>query len=222
LLRSGAIAIEVQTMISKGAVLAAVNDVSTLCQLLGDSDECVRWDAAEAIGELGDPTAIPALLEAIRDPCSVVRLCVADALGAIGKRGPDVTAALCGLLTDADEHVRGFAFSALATAGDDTAANAIRARLPRERRYGGPRMWAAYALYELDNEPFPFRDVMRPLRRGTHAERTSAAVCLSMIADAKTLPRIRAALQRALARERSVGMRELMQRSLGYLTETSG
>jgi len=202
-----------------GRVAAAAGNVAALCQLLNDPDECVRWEAADVLGELGDPVSIPALVSAIHDPCSVVRLSVADALGAIGERGPEVTVALLGLLTDSDEDVRGFAFSALAAAGDETAADAIRARLLRERRYSGPRIWAAYALWQLDEEPFPFSDVMRSLRRGTYAERTSAAVCLRMIAEPKTLTRIRAALQRALARERSVGMCEVMQKSLDYLAE---
>jgi HEAT repeat protein len=57
--------------------------VPALCQALRHSDEKVRWEAAKALGELGDPAAAPALVETLSDPSFAVHWLAARALVAL-------------------------------------------------------------------------------------------------------------------------------------------
>jgi HEAT repeat protein len=52
--------------------------------LLSDDDEVTRWKAAEALGRMGDPAAVDALIETLWDDDARVRLKAAWALGEIG------------------------------------------------------------------------------------------------------------------------------------------
>jgi len=53
-------------------------------RLLSDDDETSRWKAAEALGRIGDPAAIHALIDTLWDEDARVRLKSAWALGRIG------------------------------------------------------------------------------------------------------------------------------------------
>ncbi|WP_448601007.1 NACHT domain-containing protein, partial [Thermoflexus hugenholtzii] len=55
-----------------------------LRRALQDQDEWVRRAAAEALGNIGDPHALPALLQALQDKNRGVRWAAAEALGNIG------------------------------------------------------------------------------------------------------------------------------------------
>jgi HEAT repeat protein len=71
----------------------------------------VRRAAAEALGKIGDPQAVPALMEALKDRDEDVRKAVAEALGEIGD--PQAVPALLETLKDEDEDVRWAATMAL-------------------------------------------------------------------------------------------------------------
>jgi HEAT repeat protein len=61
-----------------------------LCELLArDPEEEVRSAAAEGLGLLADPAAVPALRAALEDPSHVVRLAAATALAGLGWAPPD-------------------------------------------------------------------------------------------------------------------------------------
>ena len=51
---------------------------------LADNDEVTRWRSAEALGRIGDPAAVGALIDTLWDEDARVRLKAAWALGAIG------------------------------------------------------------------------------------------------------------------------------------------
>jgi HEAT repeat protein len=59
-----------------------------------------RWEAAQALGEIGDPAAAPALVRALRDEEQDVRWVAADALIALGR--PSVPALLQALIEHAE------------------------------------------------------------------------------------------------------------------------
>jgi HEAT repeat protein len=56
-----------------------------LIQLLDDSEPKVRWEAALALKELGDPASVEALVEALKDENSDVRWVAAEGLAVIGE-----------------------------------------------------------------------------------------------------------------------------------------
>jgi HEAT repeat protein len=73
----------------------------------------------EALGKLGDPQAVPALIQALGDSDSAVRAAAAEALGAIGD--PQAVPALIQALGDSDCDVRRAAAEALGKLGDPQA-----------------------------------------------------------------------------------------------------
>lgn len=89
-----------------------------LVAALADANRDVRWAAVEALGELGDRGAIPALIEYVKKPEAYRwgKRLVAGALAAIG----DARAVqpLVGLLDDEDPFVRRIAALALVRIGD--------------------------------------------------------------------------------------------------------
>jgi HEAT repeat protein len=71
-----------------------------LVQMLSDKDWQVRREAAWALGEIGDPKAVPFLIRSLRDKDKYVRRAAAWALGKIGD--PQVVPALIDVLKDED------------------------------------------------------------------------------------------------------------------------
>ncbi len=55
-----------------------------LIEMLKDTDESIRCDAAEALGEIGDKETVPALIEALNQGDEGLRKCAVKALGKIG------------------------------------------------------------------------------------------------------------------------------------------
>lgn len=58
--------------------------VAALIKALGDRDRQVRWEAAKALGAIGDPNASPALLTALGDERLGVRWLAAEGLIVLG------------------------------------------------------------------------------------------------------------------------------------------
>ena len=98
--------------------------VSPLIQALGDRSENVRAAAAWALGDLGDPQAIPALIQALGDQSENVRWAAAWALGDLGD--PQAVPPLIKALRDRSENVRCAAAWALGAIGDPQAIPADR------------------------------------------------------------------------------------------------
>ncbi len=82
---------------------------------LGDSNSDVRWNAAVALGKIGTPEAVPALIAALGNSDSSVRWKAAEALEEIGT--PEAVAALIAALGDSDSSVRWKAAEALGKIG---------------------------------------------------------------------------------------------------------
>lgn len=61
--------------------------VPTLVETLDDQREPVRWEAAKALSQIGEPTAAPALVKALEDENFGVRWLAAEGLIAAGRKG---------------------------------------------------------------------------------------------------------------------------------------
>jgi HEAT repeat protein len=85
-------------------------------QLRKDFDADEREEAAEKLGEIGDPAALPALRAATRDPDDKVREAAAEALGLLAD--PAAGTDLAALLRDPEKKVRREAVKALGLIGD--------------------------------------------------------------------------------------------------------
>jgi HEAT repeat protein len=116
-----------------------------LLAVLGDPNESLRRDAAQALGVLRDRRATAALIHAmLRDPDSMARQLAAQSLGDLGS--PKAIRALRGVLTDRSQEpsLRGATAEALggSFAFDSTAEliAGLRDRSPEVR------FWSAYAL----------------------------------------------------------------------------
>ncbi|MGB8219875.1 MAG: HEAT repeat domain-containing protein [Methanoregula sp.] len=60
------------------------NTLEVLIEKLSDDNEGTRWNAAEALGRLGDPRAVEPLIDTLWDDDARVRLKAAFALGMLG------------------------------------------------------------------------------------------------------------------------------------------
>jgi len=125
-----------------------------LVAALGDPNRDVRWAAIEALGELGDRRAVPALVEYLKRPEAYRwgKRLVAAALGAIAD--PSVILPLEGLLADEDPFARRLAAISLLYTGDagararvsqflkdpaDETLGTVRRELARAEESGGRR-----------------------------------------------------------------------------------
>ncbi|MCF3597073.1 HEAT repeat domain-containing protein [Planktothrix agardhii 1032] len=104
--------------------------IDELIQQLSDSNYWVRWNAAEALGNLGSAseTVIEALLNALSDSNHGVRYYAAEALGKLGNASGTVIEALLNALSDSDDEVRLNAAEALNDLGN-TSGTVIEALL---------------------------------------------------------------------------------------------
>ncbi len=90
--------------------------VEALLPALNSADEVARASAAETLGQLADPSAVPSLLGTLHDKAVSVRKEAAKALGNI--RDGRAIDALAGTLNDENPDVRGAAATALGQIGD--------------------------------------------------------------------------------------------------------
>ncbi|MEO8360202.1 MAG: HEAT repeat domain-containing protein [Vicinamibacteria bacterium] len=101
----------------------------TLQSFLSSDDPAIRRRAAVAAGRIGDPLAVPRLVQKLSDPEVEVRRSAAFALGLIGSA--EAVAALSTSLSDADAITRGRAAEALGRIGQASSAPAIAAAFRR-------------------------------------------------------------------------------------------
>lgn len=101
--------------------------LAPLLAVLADANRDVRWAAIEALGDLGDRRAVPALVEYLKRPEAYRwgKRLAASALGAIGD--PAALEPLLGLLADEDPFVRRAAAMALLRLGDPGALQKVAA-----------------------------------------------------------------------------------------------
>jgi hypothetical protein len=149
-----------QTAGSEVAALTAAGNVTGLIELLQSSpDAAVRQAAAEALDKLGDVSAAPGLLTALRDPIEDVRTAAARALGPCGDGATNK--ALSGMLEDPDPGVRQAAmYAALVRMGSAKGEKAQTAASDAQKATGASKS-GAYILcfllgFVLWLVPLPF------------------------------------------------------------------
>ncbi len=76
--------------------------VDPLINLLKDKNDWVRWEAAKALSQIGNPASIQALLEALTDKSFEVRWLAAEGLIKIGRKA--IIPSLKALINDPDSY----------------------------------------------------------------------------------------------------------------------
>lgn len=89
--------------------------VETLLKLLSDRDAVARRTAAEALGKIGDPQAVPGLVISLGDQSPIVREASVRSLGGLGSLDMATRVRIAGLLIDPAQSVRSAAAQALAS-----------------------------------------------------------------------------------------------------------
>jgi HEAT repeat protein len=164
-------------------------NVQGLIFALRHKDPSVQYEAAEALGDIGDERAVEPLLIALKnDETGGVRWKAAEALS---KLGTPAVAGLIGALQHDDDDVRWKAAIALGEIGDPKAISPLINLLCDDDRYVRSR--AAYAL-SMIGEP-AVDPLIHALREGDGNLRWGAAIALGKIQN----PRAIDPLTRALA-----------------------
>jgi HEAT repeat protein len=164
-------------------------DVRGLIRALTNDDINIQYNATEALGEIGDPVAVTALIHALTgDRYSAIRWKAAEALARIGE--PAVVP-LIQELGNRNDDVRWKAAIALGDTGDPRAVVPLVRLLGDSDPYVRGR--AAYALSAIGQPAVS--ELVRVLDQGTTDARPSAVAALGRIND----PRAIAPLVRALS-----------------------
>jgi HEAT repeat protein len=167
--------------------LKETRNVKGLILALKNKDPTVQYDAAEALGDIGDKRAVDPLANALcNDEYSGVRWKAAEALSKIG--APAVEA-LIGALRNAEDDVRWKAAIALGEIRDKRAVDPLILLLCDDDRF--VKSHAALALGAI-GEP-AVNPLIRCLREGDGNLRWGAAIALGKIRDPRAIePLIRA------------------------------
>jgi HEAT repeat protein len=157
-------------------------DVRGLVRALNHRDPAIQYQAAEALGDLGDPAAVEPLAQALRgDEYSGVRWKAAEALARIG---PPAVDALIEALDDPDDDVRWKAAIALGEIGDPRGVEPLIKVLADPDRFVQSR--AAQALGMI-GAPAVDR-LTRMLDEGEGEVRWGAVLALDKIGDPRAVP----------------------------------
>jgi HEAT repeat protein len=98
--------------------------VEPLIRLLTSDDPDARFGAAKTLGDLGDPRAIPGLVNALRDPEGAVRFWALDALGKL--KADETVEAIGRLLQDKQQSIRNLAKEVLTQMGTPHASQVLK------------------------------------------------------------------------------------------------
>jgi HEAT repeat protein len=149
----------------------------------------VRADAAEALGEIGDPKAFDALTEAVGDKTSLARAAAAKALGKLGD--PGAIPSLLGLLDNEGFDSRRYAAYALARFEDPRVAPALIGLLKHPS--ATTRTDAAWALGKV-KAPGVVEALVTASNDEDSYVRNAATSSLARLDDPKTDAAVRATL----------------------------
>jgi HEAT repeat protein len=167
--------------------MKAARDIRGLIRLLSHKDPDIQYEAAGALGDIGDPRAVDPLITALKnDEFSGVRWKAAESLSRIG---PPAVDALIGALQHSDDDVRWKAAIALGEIGDQRAIEPLTGLLRDDDRFVKSR--AAAALGMIGEPAVP--PLISALREGDGNLRWGAAIALGKIRDPRAIePLIRA------------------------------
>lgn len=132
-----------------------------LVELLKDSEDFVRWDAAEGLGLLRYTPAADALSASLSsDPVAMVRVCAAEALGELSAVPPEAASALLRAVElDRSPLVRAYAAESLARLGVRDAEPVLRSMLGKEHN---SRVRASFlAALSWFGDPMALRRLMQ-------------------------------------------------------------
>jgi HEAT repeat protein len=150
-------------------------DIAGLARLLEHKDPQVQYEAAEALGNLGDEKAIGPLITALkRDEFSGVRWKAAEALSKIGNPAVE---SLIATLQYPDDDVRWKAAIALGEIGNPDAIEPLILILSDEDRFVRSR--AAHALSMIGEPSIP--PLIHALKKGDPGVRWGAVLALGKI-----------------------------------------
>ena len=150
-------------------------DIAGLCHLLEHKDPEVQYEAAEALGNLGDEKAVGPLITALkRDEFSGVRWKAAEALSKIGNPAVEM---LIATLQYPDDDVRWKAAIALGEIGNADAIAPLIQLLSDEDRFVKSR--AAHALSMIGEPAIP--TLIHTLKKSDPDVRWAAALALGKI-----------------------------------------
>ncbi len=128
----------------------------TFAKYVGDADLDIREISSLALADLGDPRAVPALLELVKSEDRTTSLNALDALALVAK--PQVADALVPLLKD-NPGKKASIMKAIGKSGSKTAGAALMKEIE-----GDDREAASFALADLKYEP-AFRTQVALLKR---------------------------------------------------------
>ena len=165
--------------------------IELLIAALNDSDESVRWSAADALGNIGNERAVEALIAALNDSDKSVRRRAANALGNIGNER--AVNALIAALNDSDGWVRKSAANALGNIGNERAVNALIAALNDSDGWVIIIRSAANALGKIGNER-AVNALIAALNNSDKYVRRSAVEALGKIGNERAVNALIAAL----------------------------
>ncbi|MCA2896110.1 MULTISPECIES: HEAT repeat domain-containing protein [unclassified Microcystis] len=164
--------------------------VNELSQALKDSDWGVRWNAAEALGNIGSEAAIPGLLKALEHSDDDVRMRAALALSKIGSE--TAIAELLKALEHSDDDVRMRAALALSKIGSETAIAELLKALKDSDWY--VRSHAALALGKIGSET-AITGLLKALKDSNSIVRMYAAKALGKIGTETAIQELLKALE---------------------------
>lgn len=163
-------------------------DVRGLIMALRHRDTAVQYAAAEALGVLREPAAVPALISALTgDRYSGVRWKAAEALARIG---PPAVGPLIQALGHQDDDARWKAAIALGEIGDPRAIAPLLALLEDDDRFVQSR--AAYALAQFGTLSLP--STVAAMKNPSPHVRRGAALALGRIGDPGAIPPLLSAM----------------------------
>jgi len=174
--------------------LAQGDALPVLFGLLHDKAFLVRRMAVRALGRVGNPLAVPSLLDALTDDPRLTR----DVLAAVGRLGPAASPMLrCELLRSLSEPVdnRRAALTAvgLGLLGDVSAAPLLTVAL-EDRDQPGLAVAAAEALGAI-GAPEAVGPLLRAMRDQDPELRTAAAKALGSVGDVRAANRLAESLR---------------------------
>ena len=179
-------------------------------ELLEDVDDATREEAAKALAELGDPSTLEALHQAIEDDYWAVRAQVGWALAKIG--GDKAIEGLITLFNDNMMEVQSESVKAVSTMGTSIVPSLIPCLKDERWRV---REQAAKALGEL-KDPEAIKGLIIACRDRDGAVKSAAAEALGKIGDAKAVPALI-----KLFKDTSKIVRETAGTALTYIGEPS-
>ncbi len=163
--------------------------VQPLTEATEDENHLVRAWAVHALGEIGDPQAIPTLIEALADEDVLV---ASWAIRAFGKIGQPAIEPLIANLGGRGSRGRPYAASALGETGDRRAVQPLIRALADEEQ--GVRQHAVKALDKI-GDPLAVPALIKVLQDANPYTRQCAVKALGTMRDLRAVPELIGALE---------------------------